>query len=285
MENLVYNFDWDDNVMFMQTLIWYFHKDPDKAKKKGLPLEVPVSTESFRHTRQKVGQKTCYGYYKITKRKITEVSKDTEGAVKINLKDYMILDPERDEKLICGRNSFREFRDGEEVNYFLEDLKYSLKHKSFGPCWEDFVECLSNKKTAANMAIITARGHSPRAMYQGLKYLKEKGYIKYLPKMRHVFPVSYKGLDEKFVGTADNPSDAKKNIIIKSLDVYQEEAEDCPKNKPREFGFSDDDHKTIETIKNSLIPLVKKGRWPNLKISLYFTGNKEKEEIVLSQPA
>ena len=283
MKNLVYNFDWDDNVMFMKTKIWYFHKNPEKAKAKGLPLEIPISTETFRHTRKKVGVKTSYGYYKVSRSKISETTKDDSKAVKINYKDYEIVDPGRDSSLTCGRNSFREFRDGDEVNYFLEDLKYSLKNKLYGPCWDKFVKCLSNKTTAAKMTIITARGHSPKAMYEGLKYLKAQGYIKYLPLMRHVFPVSYQGLDKKYVGSADNPSEAKKNVIINSLDIYQEEAADCPKNQPREFGFSDDDHNTIETIKESLIPLVEEGRWPNLKIALYFTGNKEEEEIVLQE--
>lgn len=51
-----YNFDWDDNILFMKTNIWLFHKDENKAKESNLPLEIPVSTETFRHVRKKLGK-------------------------------------------------------------------------------------------------------------------------------------------------------------------------------------------------------------------------------------
>lgn len=251
----------------MRTKIWYFHKNPDKAEKKGHPLELPISTETFALTREKVGEKNSYGYFRFSKKGVEECE-NPKGCIRINFKDYT-----------TDKGSFREFRDNDEVNYFLEDIKYSLENKLFGPCWEDFVKSLSNKKTASNMTIITARGHSPRAMYEGMKYLKEHGYIKYLPLMRHIFPVSHINRQGKALASSKNPSEAKLNIIIKSLDTFQAEAEE--ENKTLSFGFSDDDEKTIKSIKKELVALEKKGRWPNLKIRLYFTGNKKKEKIVI----
>ena len=44
-----------------------------KAEEKGLPLEIPISTETFRHTRKKVGVKTSYGYYKVSKKTISAI--------------------------------------------------------------------------------------------------------------------------------------------------------------------------------------------------------------------
>ena len=279
-----YNFDWDDNVMFMKTNIWFFHKNEDKALENGLPLEIPVSTETFRHIRKKVGKEDAFVFYNV-EGDIKEVLESTKNAVKVNLKDYCMLDPNKDKSLKCGRDSFREFGVGSNENYFVKDLKYSLENKLFGPCWEDFVNCLSCGEHAKKMTIITARGHSPEEMFEGLKLLKKMKLIKHLPNVENIYPVSYRGPGSEFVASADSTSDAKKKVLEKIINHAHEEALKCPQEAPREVGFSDDDHGTIEDIKQHLEPLFDSQRWPKVHCVLYFTGNKEKEEIILNKVA
>lgn len=277
-----YNFDWDDNVLFMKTNIWFFHKDKKTAQKNGLPLEIPVSTESFREARQKVGKEDFHLNYKIDDTGIFELA---DGPIQVNIKDYQILDPDRDKSLACGRNSFKEFGEGDSENFFIKDVLHSLENSLFGPCWKDFVNCLSCKSHAEKMTIITARGHNPQEIYEGLKLLQKQGWIKYLPKVENIYPVSYPGLKSEFVSSADKTSVAKKKVLEKILDDAQKEASHCPQKAPREVGFSDDDHGTIQDIQAHLKPLFKANKWPDVTCVLYFTGNKKKEEIVLNKVA
>jgi hypothetical protein len=67
-------------------------------------------------------------------------------------------------------NSYYEFRDfgprGDRA--FLKDLKSAIKDKKFGPSWDKFMNCL---KKGYIFAIITARGHSPENIREGVEYI------------------------------------------------------------------------------------------------------------------
>ncbi len=145
-----WNFDWDDNIMFMPTKIVVFEK--------GTGIEKEVSTADFALMRDKVGK---------------------EGTAWANY-EYR-YEPQ-------DTGSFRYFRKGANgENYFLQDIKLAVETMSpdvwKGPSWDAFVAALSDPKSAAWTSIITARGHPPEHILEALEYLKTKGYFKYVPRL------------------------------------------------------------------------------------------------------
>lgn len=265
MKKVFANYDWDDNIMYMPTNIIYFAKDSQAEYQ-----EIPVSTESFAHTRQKVGTQSHILYYKKINGVLCEQFEKSDDSIEIDVVNYEISD---------DKGSFREFRDCEVNKFFINDLEKALSKKAFGPSFNDFVEHCHDKEHAKYVTIITARGQSPETIYEGLKYLKKHKIIKYLPKKSNIFPVSYKGLKSKYVSSASNPSDAKKNVIFSILDKIEKKAKSCPKKYS--FGFSDDDKKTFTVMEESLKQEISQGRWKHLQLNLYFTGNKEKQRHIL----
>jgi len=187
-----WNFDWDDNIMFMPTKIVLFNKK-DKS-------ELLMDTGAFASLRKKIGKS---GRYKGKK-----------------LSQYEIVVNDQ-------YNSFRFFRDGKDgTNFFLNDMKAAMKQdpkKWKGPVWDNFIYALNNKVIAENSTIITARGHSPEAMSEGLQYLKDQGKIKYLIPVYNIFPVSNKLIAERFMGKG-NParsSAIKAKVMLSLLDQLQ----------------------------------------------------------------
>lgn len=265
MKKVFANYDWDDNIMYMPTNIIYFAKDQSAQFK-----EIPISTEMFAHTRLKVSKESCLVFYKKVDQSLQEVKSKDDADLVLDVKDYEISDE---------LGSFREFRDCDKNQWFINDLKKALSNKAFGPSFNDFVEHCSDKEHVKYVTIITARGQSPKTIHEGLKYLKKIKVIKYLPKLENIFPVSYKGLNSKYVGTATNPSDSKKNVIFAILDKIELKSQKC--SKKYSFGFSDDDKKTFLVMEESLKAEIANGRWKHLQLNLYFTGDKSKQRHVL----
>ena len=255
-----YHFDWDDNLVYMPTKIIYFAKNPEQN-----PKEIHVSTGVFAETRTKVGVEACPLRYSIENGVAVA---NEHGENEVCLSDYqMVFDNEL---------SFREFRDSDQGNYFLRDLKNALENNLLGPSWNDFVEATNCRKTAQRVTIITARGQSPETIYEGVCYLYEQGIIKNLIPIHNIYPVSYKNLPKEFIGHASNPSDAKKNVLKNMIDRL---ARSINANQKAFMGFSDDDRKTFDTMKEFLEELKKSGEYSNVDLNLYFTGNKTKERF------
>lgn len=281
MKKVIYaNYDWDDNIIYMPTRIVFFSKNPKCPIKE---LEVP--TDVFAKVRSKVGLES--GKLFLTQNSdgvyvgsLEEKSDSNQSTMMfVDLKDYEINNDDQ-------TGSFRQFRDCEK-NYFLRDLKIAIDNKTFGPSFKDLQEHCSTEEEASNLCIITARGHHPQTILNGLKLLQSLGYIKHTPKLENIFPCSYKGLDSKLVASAQNPSDAKKNIILSILDGIQNKV-NCLKTSAKKrytFGFSDDDQKTMKIVESSLKEQIQTGRWNNIEINLYFTGNhiKERHTLLYSQ--
>ena len=247
MENIIaYNFDWDDNILIMPTMVLLYHKDTYE--------EIPVTTKEFARYRKNIGVKGKY-------------------------QDYVVFG---DKKGIADHpkyHSFSQFRDKRGQNIFLEQVKIALAGKSYGPSFGAFCASLRSKDTAKWTTIITARGHHPKKIYEALKYMQEVGYIEYLPPLKNIFPVSHK----KFQGEAAKPSITKVEILSKILDEINEKS---VKEKGKQItlgngkdigfshvcGFSDDDPATFEHARDSLAKEFLSGRWKNIKIVLYYTG-------------
>jgi len=125
---LFYCFDWDDNILNMPTEIMLQTKDGN---------EVGMSTSDFAIYRSKLGKEEF----------------EYKGDTIVGL-DYS--------------TAFRNFRDEADTEIFKKDVSKALKLGSFGPAWDDFIECLTN---GSIFAIITARGHEPEGMRKGIEYI------------------------------------------------------------------------------------------------------------------
>ena len=125
---LYYAFDFDDNILNMPTEILVQTEDGG---------EIGMSTADFAIHRSKLGKENF----------------EYNGKVIVGL-DYT--------------NAFRNFRDEADPEIFKKDVIKAINSSSFGPAWQDFVECLT---TGSIFAIITARGHEPTGMRKGIEYI------------------------------------------------------------------------------------------------------------------
>lgn len=125
---LYYAFDWDDNILTMPTQILVLDDNGQ---------EVGMTTEEFRKYRMLIGKEDI----------------DFNGKNIVGL-DY--------------NTAFRNFRDIEDPEIFKKDVTKAINMGSFGPAWDDFIECLTNGSV---FAIITARGHEAEGMRKGVEYV------------------------------------------------------------------------------------------------------------------
>lgn len=207
--------------------------------------------------------------------------------------------------------AFSEFRDngprGEMA--FINDMRKAIVNKSFGPSWDDFIECLLN---GSIFAIITARGHSPKTIRSGVEWIinnyltKDQIYEMYnnLLKFDYLFKVEYenmmipkfisgipsynivfrKYLDNcDFIGVSYNVSD----FSVFNPELAKEKALINFKEKINKFagnigykaiiGFSDDDSKNIKSIEN-LVDNLTKEDFPNI-VEYVIKNTKDPENI------
>jgi len=239
-----WNFDWDDNIMYMPTKIILFEK--------GTGRELPVTTAEFAGIHDQIGKPGKYENYEI-------IENDQTG-------------------------SFRNFRDQPGVNHFLDDIIKNIDSvdpaKWQGPSWKAFQTAMKNPETARLTTIITARGHSRENILAGLRILKDKGFIKNLPPPENIYAVS----SPEIMASAKDPSKAKAQIMMSRLDDIQKSGLSPRMVKVLDpdgkvvrtvhlWGFSDDDYGNFRTAAETLAAEVKKGRWPDIKITLFYTGH------------
>ncbi len=90
---------------------------------------------------------------------------------------------------------FNEGMDG--TNHLLARFKLAEKQasaeegKTFkGPLWDLMISCLNDADCAPGFGVVTARGHSRAEWAEFFQYLKDHGYIKYLPDERLIHNVA-----------------------------------------------------------------------------------------------
>jgi hypothetical protein len=232
-----YAFDWDDNIMVMPTKIMVLDENGN---------EVGMSTEDFAEYR-------------------TQLGKDS-----FEYKGHTIvgMDP---------TTAFRNFRtDGD------EQFKVDVFKAKKGPVWNDFVEAING---GSIFSIVTARGHSPLVIRKAIENLIDMNYkgiskkelVKNLRKFRDVaneedmdddqlidaymdmnkyYPVTYGS------GSAQNPEKGKV-IALKEFQNYVKYLSgrlnksamfknDVSGNFTPSIGFSDDDLRNLEKVKDEL---------------------------------
>lgn len=261
-QGMGWNFDWDDNIANMQTKLLLFNN------KDGSERE--VSTQEFAVIREQIGKPGPWEHFAVR-------GDDNE------------------------EGSFRNFRDLKDPGVFARDLKDIMSKKGWkGPSYEAFQKAMSHPLTAAWSTIITARGHFPATIHAELERLKGEGHIEHVPPKENIFPVTLDGLAERLGGgKVDSPSESKIRVMETYLDrlnaapmgpssrlVVAPEAKEA-KQYLHLWGFSDDDYGTFEKTVASLGQDFKQGRWPNMKITVFFTGTNHpdvKPHAVVLQP-
>jgi hypothetical protein len=138
---LYYAFDWDDNILRMPTeiMVQAEIKPTEKGAKRKL-TEIGMSTADFAKHRDKIGKKEHFEY---------------NGHIIVGL-DYNI--------------AFKNFRDDADSGIFKKDVirAINIGEDAKGPAWDKFIKCLTN---GAFFAIITARGHEPESIREGIEYI------------------------------------------------------------------------------------------------------------------
>ena len=232
-----YFFDFDDNIAFLSTPIFVFHKETG--------AELSLSSHEFAQHSQWIGEKGPYKDYQV------------------NLCDHT--------------GSFRRFRDQEfslvekfmgRKQKFVDDLAEALGFADFqwkGPSWNCFYHAVYNKRP---ISLITARGHHPNTIQSGLNLLAKEGHLPHRPNLFAIFPVSHPDI-RKNLGLSPNARtpEAKQKAIRRSVELAVKKYG----MGPHRFGMSDDDPQNVQWITDEMTAL--KREFPQMSFFVIETSN------------
>ena len=206
-----YLFDFDDNIMFLATTIIIRNTITGEEK--------AISTGDFPVIRTLLGQPGAWENYAVfdgTFRNFRDVPKGQLGV---------------------GR-----------MQPFVEDVEKAASAKSHdwrGPSWDMFAHACAAERP---VSIVTARGHSPKTIKDGIQVLVDLKRIVRAPKYLTVFPVGCDSVRRRVLDDAKlelTIPALKRRAIIASVDRavarYGAEA-------PHRFGMSDDDPRNVDLI-------------------------------------
>ena len=218
-----YFFDFDDNVAYLSTPIILFDKDTHE--------EVHISSGEFALHSKAIGKEGKYQNFYIN-------FQDENGS----FRNF------RDQKL-----RFRDRLVGN-AQAFIEDVKEALscKHHSWkAPSWNHFVHATYNRRP---VSIITARGHHPETIIEGIDLLVRDGHIPNRPNFLTIYPVNHPEVRAEFGDPHFQSSvpEMKKRAIRKSVEAAIEK---YGLNHHHRFGMSDDDPANIELITEEMMEL------------------------------
>jgi len=246
-----YFFDFDDNVAFLSTPIIIFHKKTGE--------EISLSSGEFAAHNKNIGSSGLY----------IDFFMDFNDA----------------------NGSFRHFRDKElnplEISSgkkqgFVEDIIKALKEVDThwkAPSWEYFYHATYNERP---VSLITARGHSPNTIIEGVNQLVKAGHLPNSPKYHSIYPVSNPEV-RKSLGDTDfkqSVAELKKHAIRASVEKAIELYGHSPFHR---FGMSDDDHKNVELITEEMRDLKKKYPEMSFFVIETFKDSFSKREVLLHE--
>ncbi|MBI5510662.1 MAG: hypothetical protein HY903_18035 [Deltaproteobacteria bacterium] len=243
-----YFFDFDDNVMLLDTCIYIF------AKAGG--NQIALSTRRFAEVHRHVGRAGIYADYEI--------------------------------RLDDATGSYRRFRDlpaaelDGQAQPFVEDLQAALAKGDLlwkGPSWDFFYHAVFNGRP---IAIITARGHHPDTMQAGIDLLVGARHLTATPNYLGVYPVSHAGT-RLALGDRDGRRsipELKKAAILDSVRRAMASFGDNPHHR---FGMSDDDPVNVALAVEAMTEL--KARYPENAFFVINTSTHpvEKTEILANR--
>lgn len=237
-----YFFDFDDNIMFLTTPIFIMNTETNEP--------IAVSTGDFATIHPILGV------------------------------------PGKWENFAMFDGSYSHFRDipadqlkPRQKQYFVEDVAKAVEaepEKWQAPSWNLFVHAC---ETQRSVSIVTARGHIPETLQDGVKVLVDKGFIPKEPKYHTVFPVGNDDVRRDQLGDPDlkltTPA-LKRRAIIQSVDKAIEIHGETPEHR---FGMSDDDPQNVNLIIRAMCKCKKK--YPDKRFFVINThqGEKVKMEV------
>jgi hypothetical protein len=236
-----YFFDFDDNVAFLTTPILLFHKLTGE--------EIKITSAQWAQEHFRVGKEGLFAEYNVD-------FNDQTGSFK-HFRDH---DPEGLVRL------------GAEKQIFVQDIAAALGFPEFqwkGPSWSCFFHAAFNQRP---VSVITARGHHPTTIKEGIKNFVEKGHLPIEPNYLSIFPVSHKetrrqlGDHDLVLTTAELKQRAIRESVMRAIEVYGY----SPHHR---FGMSDDDPKNIQLVIDEMQRL--KSEFPEMKFFMIETQNGE----------
>lgn len=234
-----YFFDFDDNIVFLSTLIIAFHKETGQ--------ELPLSSADWAQVHHAIGK---HGPYR----------------------DYEIRFDEKN-------GSFRNFRDrdaeelerlGARRQIFVEDVAAAVGFPDLqwkGPSWECFYHASFNQRP---VSLITARGHQPQTLKDGIRLFVDRKILPVEPNYLSIFPVSHVPTRHLLgdTGLTLSVAELKQRAIRASVEQAIALYGDSPHHR---FGMSDDDPKNIQLIVEEMTRL--KTRYPEMSFFMIETHN------------
>lgn len=211
-----YFFDFDDNIAFLSTPSFIFHKETGQ--------ELSLSSKEFSEHSGDIGVRGPYKDYRVD-------FDDKKGTFRsFRDRDFGLL-----EKLIWRKQQ-----------PFVEDLAEALGYPDFhwkGPSWSCFYHAVFNGRP---LSLITARGHSPQTLKQGVSLLVREQHLPVEPNYLSLFPVSHPRVKSDLGFNQETPiSILKQAAISASVEKAIQEYGYSPYHR---FGMSDDDPENIRRI-------------------------------------
>lgn len=226
-----YFFDFDDNVAFLTTPAFVFHKETGR--------ELRLSSGEFaRHSRH-IGKQGPYRDY--------QMDLCARNGTFRCFRDQHISVLER---LLFGRRQM-----------FVEDLAAALGQANFewrGPSWAQFYHATLNRRP---LSLITARGHHPNTIREGIRLFVQEQHLPFEPNYLTIFPVSNPevctqlGDPDQQASVATRKGAAIRASVERAIQIYGA-------NPFHRFGMSDDDPANIELIVREMTQL--KIRFPEM---------------------
>lgn len=242
-----YFFDFDDNVAFLSTPLILFHKQT-KAE-----LKLTSGEWAAQHTH--IGKSGPYADY--------EISWDDQTGTFKHFRDHSNEELER-----LGMKS----------QIFIQDVAHALGFPDFqwkGPSWSCFYHATFNQRP---ISVITARGHDPKTIQDGISLFVDKGFLPMLPNYLSIFPVSNKSVRQSLGDTelTKSVAELKQSAIRASVEKAIQLYGYSPHHR---FGMSDDDPKNIQLVTEEMTRL--KAKYPEISFFMIETqrGDFVKHEI------
>ncbi len=238
-----YFFDLDDNVFFLSTPIYVFDKHTGQ--------ELGLSSRQWALHHHEIGKIGPYENY--------------------------FIDP-------TDQGSFRRFRDSAqcESQPFQQDLLQALRTAEVewkGPSWTTFFHATFNQRP---IAIITARGHAPETIKEGIDLFVKEGHLPIAPNYLKIYPVSNPTVMSELQpdGKALSVAELKLNAILDSVERAMQAYGFSVHHR---FGMSDDDPKNLELIYEAM--RILKGRYPENSFFVIQTNDSGyvKQEVFLNR--
>jgi hypothetical protein len=222
-----YFFDFDDNIAFLSTACYLFHKTTGER--------AILTSREFTLQSEEIGRSGPWQDY--------EIRWDEQAGTFQNFRDQYVPDVE---KWLEGT--------GEK---FVEDLAHALGFPEFhwqGPSWAYFHHAVFNQRP---LSVITARGHHPQTLKAGISLFVKEGHLPEEPNYLSLYPVNHPEIRHQLSSGDENIStpELKRRAIRASV---EEALRIYGYSDYHRFGMSDDDPKNVNAILEEMTFLKQK---------------------------